>query len=106
MGMTRDLLPFKLNDENLLRLIRETSVDTSRVLFVEHARKRMRMRKITPTQVIDCLRRGSISEPAFVNLHGHWQCTLTRRHAGDVISAAVALERNVDGNWIAVITAF
>jgi hypothetical protein len=83
MGMHCNLLPFELNDPSLLRLIRETAADTSRVLFVRHAMKRMRQRRVTPTQVFDCLRKGLIHEPGFVNIHGHWQCTLFRRSAGD-----------------------
>ena len=106
MGMHCNLLTFKLDDVSLLRLIRETAADTSRVWFVEHARERMRVRRITPAQVFDCLRRGNLKEPGFVNMKGHWQCTLTRRCAGDEIHAVVALERHDDGNWIAVVTTF
>ncbi len=106
MGMNSNLLPFKLDDVGVLRLIRETAAETSRVFFVDHAKKRMRERKITPTHIYGCLRRGTVREPAFVNIRGHWQCTLTRKYAGDEITAIVALERNDDGNWIAVITAF
>ncbi|PMS36290.1 uncharacterized protein DUF4258 [Trinickia symbiotica] len=73
MGMPSQVLPFKLNDANLRRLIHEVARDTARVFFVPHAKKRMRERKITPTQVYDCLRNGQVSERAHVNLHGSWQ---------------------------------
>lgn len=106
MGMSSQPIPLKLNDENLKRLIRETAADTARVFFVPHAKKRMRERKITPTQVYDCLRNGHICEQGHVNLHGHWQCTLTRRHAGDEVTIAAALERADDGNWVAVVTVY
>jgi len=76
------------------------------VFFTPHSKKRMRERKITPSQVYDCLRNGLVTEPAHTNLHGHWQCTLTRRNAGDDVRVAAALERLDDGNWIAVITVF
>jgi hypothetical protein len=64
----------------------------------------MRERKITPTQVYECLRKGSISDHARANIKGNLQCTMTWRHAGDEVSVAAALERDGDGNWIAVIT--
>ncbi|HEY3597943.1 MAG TPA: DUF4258 domain-containing protein [Paraburkholderia sp.] len=104
--MSSQPLPFKLNDDNLKRMIRETAAETARVFIVVHARKRMRERNITPTQVYDCLRNGNVSEPAHVNIHGNWQCTLTRRHAGDEITAVAALERAEDGNWVAVVTVY
>ncbi|MFL9918812.1 hypothetical protein PQR75_26210 [Paraburkholderia fungorum] len=44
-------IPLKLNDANLRRLIQEAAVNTARVFFTPHARKRMRERKITPTQI-------------------------------------------------------
>jgi hypothetical protein len=49
MGMPIQPIPFKLNDTNLQRLIREAAADTARVFFSPHAKKRMRERKITPT---------------------------------------------------------
>ena len=106
MGMPLQPLPFKLNDSNLLRLIREAAAETARVFFSPHARKRMRERKITPTQIYDCLKRGNVSEPAHVNLHGNWQCGLSRRHAGDELTVVAALERDEHGHWIIVVTVY
>lgn len=106
MGMVASPIPLKLNDENLRRMIREAAEDTARVFFTGHAKKRMRERKITRTQVYDCLRRGNIAEGAHLNIHGFWQCTLNWKHAGDDISVAVALERDDGGDWAIVITAF
>lgn len=82
MGMSTQPIALALNDDNLRRMIREAAADTARVFVTPHGRKRMKQRRITPTQVYDCLRSGSVCEPAHINLHGHWQCTLTRRHAG------------------------
>ncbi len=106
IGVNSVTIPFVLNDRNLLRLLRAAARDTSRVFMTSHAKQRMRQRKITPTQVYDCLRKGAITEPAHVNIHGHWQCTLMRRNAGDDVCVAAALERNDDGDWVAVITVF
>ncbi|HTJ93538.1 MAG TPA: DUF4258 domain-containing protein [Pararobbsia sp.] len=106
MGMGSNLLPFKLDDNRLRRFIAEIAVDTARVFITDHAKRRMRERRIRPTQIYDCLRRGQLKEPGFINLHGHWQCTLMRKHAGDPIHAVAVLERDDDGDWIAVVTAF
>ena len=106
MGMPTQPTPLKLNDANLQRLIRDAASDTARVFFPKHAKQRMLERNITPTQVYQCLRRGSVSEPAHMNLHGNWQCTLKWRHAGDDVSVAAALERDDDGHWVVVITVF
>ncbi|TAM06373.1 MAG: DUF4258 domain-containing protein [Paraburkholderia sp.] len=106
MGMPPEPTPFRLNDQNLRRLISDTAKDSGRVFITPHAKKRMRERKITMPQVLDCLRNGLVSEPAHTNVHGHWQCTMTRRNAGDEVRVAAALERAEDGDWIAVITVF
>jgi hypothetical protein len=99
-------IPLKLNDSNLQRLIREIAANTGRVFFTPHAKQRMRERKITSTQVYACLRHGGVSEPAHVNIKGNWQCTLTWQHAGDEISVSAALERDENGDWVAVVTTY
>jgi hypothetical protein len=47
-----------------------------------------------------------VSEPAHTNIQGNWQCTLTRRNAGDEVRVAAAIERAKDGDWVIVTTAF
>ena len=106
MGMPAEPIPFRLNDQNLRHLISETAKDSGRVFYTPHAKQRMRERKITLTQVLDCLRCGTVSEPAHTNLQGNYQCTLTRRNAGDLVRVAAALERDEDGDWVVVITVF
>ena len=106
MSMPDEPTPFRLNDRSLRRLIRETAQDANRVFFTSHSKQRMRQRRIDADQVLDCLRNGVVSEPAHTNLHGNWQCTLTRLNAGDEISVAAALDRTEDGDWVIVITVF
>lgn len=64
MSMLDEPTPFRLNDRNLRRLIRETAQDANRVFFTSHSRQRMRQRRIDADQVLDCLRNGVVSEPA------------------------------------------
>jgi len=99
-------LPFRLNDTNMLRLIRQIAADSGSVYFAAHAMKRMKERRITRSQVMACLRNGTIDEPAHTNIKGNLQCTLRHRHAGDLVKAAVAVEKEESGNWIVVITVF
>jgi hypothetical protein len=106
MGMAPEPLPFRLNDQNLRRLISDMARDSGRVFITPHAKKRMRERKITLAQVLDCLCNGLVSEPAHTNMQGNWQCTMIRRNAGDDVRVAAALERAEDGDWVAVITVF
>jgi hypothetical protein len=56
--------------------------------------------------LLDYLRNGMVSEPAHTNIQGNWQCTLTRRNAGDEVRVAAAIERAKDGDWVTVTTAF
>lgn len=105
MGMVEPL-PFRLNDANLLRLVREIAQDTGKVFITRHAKRRMRERSITPTQVYACLRQGSVSEPAHEDIGGDWKCTLVHRHAGDEVHVAAAVRRDENGDWIAVVTVF
>jgi len=105
MGMV-DPVPLKLNDANMLRIVREIAVDTSRVFVSEHAKRRMRERSITRAQVYACLRNGQISEHAHEAIGGDWKCTLAHRHAGDEINVVAAVSKNENGDWIAVITVF
>jgi len=95
-----------MNDATLLRIIRGIAKDTSRIFIVRHARQRMRERKISMSQVYRCIRKGHITEPAHLTIHGAWKCTLQHRCAGDQINVSVALEREENGDYLAVITVF
>ena len=95
-----------INDVNMLRIIRELAKDTGNVFIEPHAKKRMKQRSITPTQVYACLRKGVIDEPAHENIRGNWKCTLRHQHAGDLVRLAAAIEKDESGDWIAVVTVF
>lgn len=101
-----DAIPLPLNDANMLRVLRELAQISENVFFEPHAKKRMRERKITRTQVYACLRSGTIDEPAHLNIRGNWKCTLRHHHAGDLVRVTAVVERDESGNWIAVVTVF
>ena len=60
-------VPFRLNDTNALRLLREIAADSARVVLLTHAKQRMRQRQITLAQVLDVMRKGWMAEPATVD---------------------------------------
>ena len=101
-----DPIPLPLNDVNMLRLIREIAHNTENIFIEPHAKKQMKRRRITPTQVYACLRAGVIDEHAHENIRGNWKCTLRHQHAGDLVRVVAAIEKDADGNWIAIVTVF
>jgi hypothetical protein len=52
----------------------------------------MRLRKVSPVQVLTCLQRGIASEPVALDLHGNWKLTVTHRVAGRDLDVAVAID--------------
>lgn len=103
MGMGK-VKHFQMTDSGFLRKLRAIVADTSRVIVTTHAKHRMRERRINMTQVLTCLRRGVISEPAHQTIHGDWKATLDHTCAGDRVRVSVALERQEDGEMAVVIT--
>ena len=98
--------PLPLNDANMLRIVRELAQKSENVFIKKHAKQRMVQRGITLMQVLECLRKGVIDEPAHLSIQGDWKCTLRHQCAGDMVRVAAAIEKDDGGNWIAVITVF
>lgn len=90
--MAAEPIPMRLNDANALKLLREIAEDSSKVIFVKHAKQRMKTRQATPVQVLECLRKGVIREPVALDLHGNWKLTVSHRVAGVDLNAVVAIE--------------
>lgn len=90
----------------MLRIIRELAKNSLNVFVEPHAKKRMKQRKITLTQVLACLCLGVVDEPAHENIRGNWKCTLRHQHAGDMVRLVAVLEKDDAGDWIAVVTVF
>lgn len=103
--MVNNPLPFKLSAPKALRLIREVAQDSSRVILTDHARQRMRKRRINLPQVLNCLLKGQIDEGPALDIHGNWACSVRWRHAGDFIKVAVAIKHDPKtGQKLIVIT--
>ena len=103
MGMGT-VQPVRLTDAGFLKQLHAIVRDSSRVVLTRHAKQRMRERRINMRQVMECLRKGLIYEPAYVTIDGDWKATLEHQYAGDVVRVAVAIERQEDGDLAVVIT--
>lgn len=104
MGMAAPILKFAMNDVSLKRKIAQIAADSSKVVVTPHAKKRMRTRRILLTQVLYCLRRGNVIEPAHQDINGCWKCTLETHVSGDVVKVAAAIDRDANGELVVVIT--
>lgn len=104
MARPKNVVPFRLSESKARLLLVEIAADTSRVEFTPHARTQMRKRKITGAQVVNCLRKGVITEAPVLNFHGHWKLTIERYACGERIGCAVAIDLSAPRGII--ITAF
>ena len=102
--MAAPILKLHMNDVSLARKIAEIAADSSRVVPSLHAKKRMRLRKILLTQVLTCLRKGKVVEPAHLDIHGCWKCTLEAVVSGDRIKVAAAISQDEADEYVVVIT--
>ena len=96
-------LPFVLNDANYLKRLHAALKGKSPVLS-QHAKKRMKQRKITLMQIKRCLERSSVIESAHLNIQGYWQTTLGYFIAGDSIKVSAAIEQINEKDFVVVIT--
>lgn len=103
MGMGT-VQPLRLTDAGFLKKLRSIAKDSFRVVLTTHAKQRMKKRRINLRQVIECLRKGRILEPAHLTIQGDWKATLEHQYAGDVVRVAVAIERQEDGDLAVVVT--
>ena len=72
--------------------LRELAKDSSKVFYTDHARKRMKQRMITPSQILCCMEHGQFEEGPYRETNGSWKMKLSVISAGDVISVVVVLD--------------
>jgi len=101
MGQIKTL---PLNDANFLNRLRLIVADSSKVVLLRHAKERMRERKVSFRQVLDCLRLGRLAEKAHQSIQGDWKATLEHQCAGEIVRVAVAIEEQESGDLAVVIT--
>ena len=104
MPNAENVIPLKLTAPAAEMLIRDIAKDSAKVKLTSHARKRMRERRVSMTQVLDVLRRGKVCEGPGRNVHGDWEVAIRWRYAGDTIKLAVAIDTVENGDQVIVIT--
>jgi Domain of unknown function (DUF4258) len=100
----RNIRPLPLNDANFRQKLRAVIQNTSNIQLTLHARDRMKTRRVSFRQVLECLRQGRVCEPAHLTVQGDWKATLKHQYAGDVVRVAVALRKTADDEFAVVIT--
>lgn len=96
---------FPMNDATLRRAIAETAADSARVFLTVHAKQRMRERGVTFAQVLKVLKEGAVVEPAHIDIHGSWKCSLEKVVAGDRVRVVAVYEQQGDA-VVVVVTAY
>lgn len=86
-------LPFILNDANFLLHMREI-LQARSMFLTDHAKKRMVQRKVSSQQILQCLQRGSIDEPAHLTIQGDWSATIGYFTGGDFVKVAAAISKD------------
>ena len=97
--------PLELTDSMAVKIIREC-VDRGRVIFTHHATERMVQRNIDRAQVFDCLRKGTVKEPAYRNIKGSWQITLERVSTGQTVTVPVGISYATEETKAVIITVY
>jgi hypothetical protein len=92
-----------MTDEALRRQIAALAKDSSRVVITNHMAARMVERNVSDTQVFEVLRKGTVCEPAHLNIHGNWQCNLERTTAGDLVRVTCVVDDDSDPSGTVVV---
>ena len=95
----------KKSDEQLAKLIRDTSKASSSVIFTTHAGAQMKSRKITSLEVYECLRSGTIRRKPEPNEEkGSLECRMERYISGRNLGVVAAISD--EDPSVIVVTAF
>lgn len=99
--MAAKVIPLEMSEKRARDIHRAAVQDSAKIIWTDHAKKRMRQRKITPMQVLNCLRSGMIDEPLHRDIEGGWKCTLIRLAAGEEIRVVCSI---LDGGKLVIVT--
>lgn len=102
--VAKKVVQFRMTNASAKRVLAQIAEDSGKVVFTSHAIQRMKQRHITRTQVLNCLRRGLITEAPIRDVHGNWTLRIERYACGENIGCAVAIEDGLERSI--VITAF
>lgn len=100
----KKVVAFRMTDVAAKRLLGQIASKSANVIFTDHAVKQMKKRKITRPQIINCLKKGQITESPCLDHHGMWKVTIERYASGENVGCAVAIDNSKQKSI--VITAF
>jgi hypothetical protein len=98
------IVAFRLADVTAKQHLERIASNNERVKFTHHARLQMRQRGIGPELVLNCLRKGTITESPVLDMRGNWQLRIERYASGENIGCAVAID--IGDPRAIIITAF
>jgi hypothetical protein len=86
-----DEQPERLTRADAIALVRELAADSDRIILTDHCRiDSMPKRGIPIRAIIDCLRKGVITEGPALDIYGNWKMNIYRQ-TGD-LTCAVAIK--------------
>jgi hypothetical protein len=103
---TRMGLPRTLTADELRVLIRELMEQGGRMVAREHAYVRMEERDISMRQVRHVLLRGEVTRGPEWSTHQNWAFTMQADSAGQLISVGGAIDVDLLGQTVIVITVY
>jgi hypothetical protein len=83
---------FTLSKPKASALVKELAVESSNVVFTVHALRRMKLRKVTPLEIFQCLLKGVIVEGPVLGVKGDWELAIERMWAGRKLRVALAID--------------
>jgi hypothetical protein len=105
--MNKKVVSIDLTKGMAQKIIRELSQDSANVFLIDHAKKSMKKRYITLTQIIQCLSKGNITEGPYQDIgSGNWRVRMEYYTAGQCIKVVAELMTNDNNEKIIVITTF
>lgn len=91
----------KMSIDELGRHIRNAAKDTSKIIITDHAKLRMKQRKVVYQEVVHCMREGRLLNPAEPGKNGNLVCSMNCYGSSRNIQVCVALS-DEDPNLIVV----
>jgi hypothetical protein len=96
----------RLTKERAAAILQECADVTWRVNFTEHLLLRMDERRISTTQVLNCLKHGAIVRGPKKDVSGDWKCTVEWITAGTKLYVGVAIDLHQEPTVTIVLTAY
>lgn len=91
--MQQKVLRFRLTPQKAQEIVREAAASANERIFITpHALRRMRERKISRKQVIECLAKGKVIEDPVLSLKGNWEFSMKWICAGQQVTTVLAIE--------------